>query len=177
MLGRFLTAARDPQAKLETENRATKRPTPNSMFLTSDPIETMPPSKTKTKPIKKKGLSLRLSKNISKKTAAKGIIAAANAATTGEVRLWAITRRREPMPKPVAPIKQPSFQFAQNIRWYPSEPTHMENIKKKARMFRIVAIETTPQVSRSISKIGNPNAKSIIAIMHTKFEKKFDVGC
>ena len=46
----------------------------------------------------------------------------------------------------------------------------MANIKKKARMFLIVAIEIMPQELRIISKIGKPIEKNIIAMAHKKFD-------
>ena len=112
MSGKYLTLAREPQAKNVTDINPIIKPRLNLRSTPCIPRIIILPISTSMKPIKKFTVIRRLSNKNSRVIAASGIRAAARAAMKVEVKSCVITSNSDPRPKPEAPIKKPLNHFA-----------------------------------------------------------------
>ena len=159
-----MTVFRDPHAKTPEAKRPNAKPAPIEEFPGTTPAASAPPIKTRATESKKRPLSRRPSRNISRPTAKIGIAAAASAAVVASVKACAIKRRSEPKPNPIPPIQNPFAQGSLCKATLLSKMKIKKSIVSKAKKSRKAIRITIPHVCKSWSAAGKPRAKKTTAI-------------
>ena len=170
MSGKYLTLAREPQAKNVTDIKPMNSPTLKFRSILFIPRIIILPRSTSVKPMKKLIVTRRLSKTISKVMAATGIRAAAKAAMKVVVKSCVITRRKDPSPKPKAPIKNPFNHSALTRLSKFSNSNQSDKIVRNAIEFLTNTTEITPHSFNRTSSAGKPMANDSAAKTHVRFD-------
>ena len=147
-----MTVFREPHAKIPEANRPNAKPVPIVEFPGTTPAASAPPNRTRATESKKRPLSRRPSRNISRPTAKIGIAAAASAAVVASVKACAIKRRSEPKPNPIPPIQNPFAQGSLCKATLLSKMKIKKSIVSKAKKLRKAIIITIPM----FAKVGQP---------------------